>query len=380
MLQHFFVYGAGTSDLRQFFTFLPYPCIVLVPAVALFVHHASTERGFDAMLPYSELQKALASVTCAVIGFGIALLPSLLIPSVVDFFGDADRGQFVAGTLGSILFIATACSLCDFLYRLFDTHDALAFALSALILAVFSYVPKGFLWLCSSFASGILNSRDVLFYITCILFFLFLSEAVQLIKKGKHFAKSDKQLVALELFVLALLLIVSARLHTSADISRSKAFSISSYSRTLLDRAQSPVRIRYFVSPRLRRQYSQIADIRDYLAHFADTVPHVVFLEQNADTQEAQEFLTQDYGRSIAILRIIDREKDKFVIPQIYKMNRNIAIFDIVTKPEIEILHIITEGLDKEYKRARNNQKSNLKPSSFCKGIFFLEKSKFSNI
>lgn len=83
----------------------------------------------------------------------------------------------------------------------------------------------------------------------------------------------------------------------------------------------------------------------------------------------AQEFLTQDYGRSIAILRIIDREKDKFVIPQIYKMNRNIAIFDIVTKPEIEILHIITEGLDKEYKRARNNQKSNLKPSSFCKGI-----------
>lgn len=293
VLRHFFVYGAGTSDLRQFFAFLPYPCIVLVPAVGLFVHHASTERGFDALLPYSELQKSIASIACATAGFLMALIPWLLIPAVVDLFGDADIGQFTAGAAGSLLFIAAACALCDFLYRLLDGHDALAFSLCALVMAVFSHIPKGFLWLCGRFASGMLSPRDAMFYIAVLVFFLFLSEAAQAAKKGRRFAKDDWQLLALELIVLVLLLIVPARLHSSADISRSKAFSVSSYSRALFERAQSPVRIQYFVSPLLRRQYPQIADVRDYLSHFADTVPNAVFLERNADKQETQAFLAR---------------------------------------------------------------------------------------
>ena len=81
----------------------------------------------------------------------------------------------------------------------------------------------------------------------------------------------------------------------------------------------------------------------------------------------AQEFLGREYSKDIVILRIIDREKDSFKLPRAYTLNRKIPDFAIVTKPEIEILHIIAEGMIDEYARRRKMNK--LMPSEFCKSI-----------
>ena len=48
-------------------------------------------------------------------------------------------------------------------------------------------------------------------------------------------------------------------------------------------------------------------------------------------------------------------------------MNRNISIFSIVTKPEIEMLHIISEGLLNDFQRTKRRDK-NLRPSEFFQG------------
>ena len=91
----------------------------------------------------------------------------------------------------------------------------------------------------------------------------------------------------------------------------------------------------------------------------------------------AREFLTREYDREIVILRIIDNSNDNFVIPRIYRKHINIKSLDIVTKPEIEILHIISEGLEKEFEQEKKHTKSKLNPSSFCKGAFL---KKYSSI
>ena len=83
----------------------------------------------------------------------------------------------------------------------------------------------------------------------------------------------------------------------------------------------------------------------------------------------AEEFLNREYQKDIAILRIIDRDKDKFKLPRIYTEHHRIEIFDVVTKPEIEILHIIDEDLLTNFIKARTHDK-NLKPSEFCKSHF----------
>lgn len=80
----------------------------------------------------------------------------------------------------------------------------------------------------------------------------------------------------------------------------------------------------------------------------------------------AQEYLRQEFERGIAILRIQDREKDKFKLPRLYC---SIPVIDIVTKPEIEILHIIAENCEQDFERCRRFKK-NLKASEYCKGYF----------
>ena len=75
-------------------------------------------------------------------------------------------------------------------------------------------------------------------------------------------------------------------------------------------------------------------------------------------------FLTRAYNKNIIILRILDREKEKFSLPKVYVLNRNIEIISVVTKPEIEILHIIAEGLFEDFQRATKRQ-NDLHPSEF---------------
>ena len=62
----------------------------------------------------------------------------------------------------------------------------------------------------------------------------------------------------------------------------------------------------------------------------------------------AKEKLEMDYGENpINILRILDSKREGFNLGRIYEDRLNsgeICIFDILTRPEIEILVIIKEG------------------------------------
>lgn len=99
-----------------------------------------------------------------------------------------------------------------------------------------------------------------------------------------------------------------------------------------------------------------------------DLVDKSVTRYRTAD-EIAREFLNREYEREITILRIIDRANDIFKLPKVYTIRRKIEIFDIVTKPEIEILHIISKGLREKYEHEKSRNKQ-LKPSSFCKAFF----------
>lgn len=94
----------------------------------------------------------------------------------------------------------------------------------------------------------------------------------------------------------------------------------------------------------------------------------------------ADEFLNREYDHPVAILRILDKANEKFVLPLIYRKNNNIEHFNVVTKPEIEIIHVYSEGLISEYQKEVRKNKS-LKPSEFCKAYIKSSRRKsISNI
>ena len=82
----------------------------------------------------------------------------------------------------------------------------------------------------------------------------------------------------------------------------------------------------------------------------------------------ADAFLGMEVERDIAILRVLDRRKEKFILPKEYRLTANIPVFDIVTHPEIEILHIIAKGYYQQFKSQSHG--SALSASSYCKRYF----------
>ncbi len=79
----------------------------------------------------------------------------------------------------------------------------------------------------------------------------------------------------------------------------------------------------------------------------------------------AETFLSIEAERDIAILRILDRPKEKLVLPRIYRLGMNIPVFDVITRPEIEILHIIACNRYQDFKSQRE-----LSASAYCKSLF----------
>ena len=76
-------------------------------------------------------------------------------------------------------------------------------------------------------------------------------------------------------------------------------------------------------------------------------------------------YLNREFNKDVVILRIVDRDekKEKFRLDKPY--SEIYDVYTICTKPEIEILHIISEGKWEVFQKEKN--KSKIKASEFFK-------------
>ena len=197
----FFESGLGSTDLNFFFSVIPFLSILAVPALTM----GQWEAGgllFDESLPLSEKQlvvgKWLAAFSCGC----LMLLPGIGVPVTVSFFGSLDLAQFFAGYLGMVLFMGTACGLCVFLCSV-SPGAVVAYLVSSLALGVFSAIhlfpryvnlPRwlsqlcqslSFAWHFDSASKGIVDSRDVVFYLVATVALLKIaSGSIKLRRRG----------------------------------------------------------------------------------------------------------------------------------------------------------------------------------------------------
>lgn len=190
----FFEPGLGSTDLNFFFSIIPFLSILAVPALTM----GQWEAGgllFDESLPLSEQQlvvgKWFAAFSCSC----LMLLPGIGVPVTVSFFGNLDLAQFFAGYLGMVLFMGTACGLCVFLCSV-SPGAMVAYLVSSLALGVFSAIhllpryvalPRwlsqlcqslSFAWHFDSASKGIVDSRDVVFYLVATVALLKIASGI----------------------------------------------------------------------------------------------------------------------------------------------------------------------------------------------------------
>ncbi len=281
----FFIFSSlftadGKTDLHSFFSLIPYVCILVIPALgSLFIN-----KGEENYLPFSSLKiiltKNLSLNICFLLFF---LFPTIVIPVSVSFLGNVELAPVLCAYLGLILFALLSFSFVIFFNALIY-NNGIAFLINAsfLFVLVFSYklsiyFPNSvllnfftkvlsFYWHFDSFSKGILDSRDILYFLIFTTIFTFLTFLV--IKKRAE-NKSPLKKVCLVFFVTLLLFYVDfTHFYFRIDTTQAKEFTVSEYSKTLLSEISEPISFYFYRSRSLKNLYPQINDVEEYLNHF----------------------------------------------------------------------------------------------------------------
>lgn len=196
---HFFVEGSGSADLRIFYLFLPYLSIIVIPVLTMNCWIADSDAILQ--LPYSTIEIVVAKWLSTVTLILLMQLLLLTVPFTVNCFGFVDAGQVFVSNIVLLLFFCSVCALGQ-LVSLIMLNNVASAMITAVLLAITNLIHLlpvqaglsskaasfinyfSFAWHFDSASKGILDSRDVIFYLLQTFVFLFVSAA--LIEKRKR--------------------------------------------------------------------------------------------------------------------------------------------------------------------------------------------------
>ena len=194
-LGHFFTQGQAT--LEVFFQFHPWLYLFLIPALAMRLWAEERKSGSIELLltlPVTTLSAVLGKFIAAwmVAGFGLLLTTTIWI--TVNYLGSPDNGAIAAGYIGSFFMAGGYLAIGAFVSAM-TRNQIIAFIVSAVLCFLFtasglsvvleffsSWAPQpvldtivnlSFLEHFRDIARGVVDFRDVVFFVSTIIFFLF---------------------------------------------------------------------------------------------------------------------------------------------------------------------------------------------------------------
>ena len=257
------------GNFHTFFLSVPYVCIVLIPSLTLI---SGKEDDF---FPLSTIHRIFADVFSVAIEFSAMFVPAVLnIVWCVHLFGDVPVGGIAVGSVIIVLHALSAAAVCSAFKEL--THSQAetflsAAAFLALMNAVHALPPSvpfvqnlGFYRHFYSALRGIIDTRDIFFYLSVVILFAALAFFIHERQSGRKFKKMTILLVSVSL-VFAFL--DSEKYFVRADTTRRLA--LSSFTRSVLQNAESAISLTYYRSAKAAHVFPQFQSVRDYLFEFA---------------------------------------------------------------------------------------------------------------
>lgn len=195
MMSNFF--EAGEASLNGFFMWHPWVYLFLVPAIGMSMWSEERRSGTIELLftmPVTPTQCIISKFLAAWIIIGISLFLTFPMVCTVMYLGDPDIGAIVCGYIGSFLMAGSYLAITSFTSAL-SRSQIVSFIISLVIclLLIFAGYPPvtnmfsnwpNLLDVVSSFSvmthfaslqRGVIDFRDVLYYLSVITFGLFLT-------------------------------------------------------------------------------------------------------------------------------------------------------------------------------------------------------------
>ena len=183
------------ASLRVFFSWIPVIFVVFLPAVTMGKWAEEKKSGtFELLLtlPVTDFQAVMGKFLSCLYFVMVALIFTLPLVGTVWFLGDLDLGPVFCGYVGLVLLAAASIAVGLYLSSL-TQNSIVAFILSFLVLFVLHLLGESLVvnaapqflvpWFLGaslsnhfeSISRGVLDSRDLFYYISVTGFFLYLN-------------------------------------------------------------------------------------------------------------------------------------------------------------------------------------------------------------
>jgi len=201
-------YVRGQADLAPFFNYHPWLYLFLMPALAMRLWAEERKSGTIELLmtlPITPWQAVIGKYLAAWAVAGVALALTFPIWITVNYLGDPDNGAIVTGYIGSLLAAGgmLAIGTC---FSAVTRNQVIAFILAFVVCVVFifsgfalvldafqSWAPQpvidavaslSFLTHFGSIAKGVIDIRDLLYFVTVVVVWLTATAIVLDLKKA----------------------------------------------------------------------------------------------------------------------------------------------------------------------------------------------------
>jgi len=186
----------GLNNMRDYFNILPWIFLFLAPAMTMRLWAEEKKSGtieFLLTLPITDWQVVIAKFISALTFLFITLLLSISIPISMVFLGSIDFGPIIGSYLGALLLGGSYIALGLFISSL-TKNQIIAFILSLAFSFLVFIIGADFLlinmpsWLLpimrffgmgnhfNNIAKGVIDSRDIIYYLSFIYLFLWLNQ------------------------------------------------------------------------------------------------------------------------------------------------------------------------------------------------------------
>jgi ABC-2 type transport system permease protein len=196
------IFARGQADLEPFFTWHPWLYLFLIPALSMRLWAEERRSGTVELLmtlPVTVWQVVLAKYLAAWAFTGIALMLTFPVWITVNYLGNPDNGVVVAAYLGSFLMAGAYLAIGSCISSL-TKNQVIAFVVTAVVCFLFtvtglpmvtnlfsSWAPQAIVETVSSLSfvsnfqdlsRGALDLRNLVYFVSLIVFWLFLNTVV----------------------------------------------------------------------------------------------------------------------------------------------------------------------------------------------------------
>lgn len=318
-------YRSNHAGLEIFFAFHPWLYLFLVPAMGMSVWAEEFQHSTILLLftlPVSVGASVVAKFFAAWAFLGLALLLTFPIVGTVFYLGHPDPGPILTGYLGSFLMagVYLAITTCT---SAIGRNQIVSYVLSTILCLVMVLLGQGVLtdllnpifpvWLVDlitqfSFSThfhalglGVIDSRDIIYFLSLIAFFLIANTIVIQAKMGRFDRRRSLAGIAQLSVALIAINVISYCLPVRADITADKAFTISESTRSILSSIKGKMLLKFYFSKsndELSPEYKIYAQrVQDLLKEYVRLSDHKLSLEvidPQPDTYEDE--WAQNYG------------------------------------------------------------------------------------